>query len=144
LLVRYGLRRSPRASSRRASSASTAASGEISTKLAGNVGVYACVDYSHNGKLIASGNKEGYIQLWNPTTGKEIVLRKGHEGGIRAVAFSPDGTVAASVSREDATIRMWGTASGLQLQKIPVTWTGPDVWWSEEGFTLHSHLGREL
>jgi WD40 repeat protein len=121
------------------------ASGEIAVKLAGNVGVYACVDYSHNGKLIASGNKEGYIQLWNATTGKEILLRKGHEGGIRAVAFSPDGTVAASVSREDATIRIWGTASGTQLLKIPVTWTGPDVWWSEEGsHVAFAPYGREL
>jgi WD40 repeat protein len=121
------------------------ASGEIAVKLAGNVGVYACVDYSHNGRLIASANKEGYIQLWNATTGREIVLRKGHEGGIRAVAFSPDGTVAASVSREDATIRMWGTASGTQLLKIPVTWTGPDVWWSEEGsHVAFAPYGREL
>ncbi len=119
--------------------------GEQLTKLSGTVDVYGCVTYSHGGQLIASGNKEGYVQLWNAGTGQEIVRRSGHEGGIRCVAFSPDGTVAASISREDATIRVWGTASGKQLRKIPVTWRGPDVWWSEEGSAvLFAPYGREI
>jgi WD40 repeat protein len=115
------------------------------SKLSGTVGVYGCVAYSHDGKLIASGNKEGYVQLWNAQTGKEIVHRSGHEGGVRAVAFSPDGSLAASVSRDDATIRVWGMASGAELLKIPVTWRGPDVWWSEEGSdVLFAPYGREV
>jgi WD40 repeat protein len=120
-------------------------SGEQRFKLSGEVGVYGCVDYSHDGKLIASGNMAGYVQLWNAETGKEVVLRSGHEGGVRSVAISPDGTVAASVSRQDSTIRVWGLASGNQLVKIPVTWRGPDVWWSEEGsHVMFAPYGREL
>lgn len=120
-------------------------SGQQLSKLPGNVGVYGRVSYSHSGQLIASGNKDGYVQLWNADSGKEIVRRSGHEGGIRCVAFSPDGTVAASLSRRDGTIRIWGTASGKQLRKIPVTWRGPDVWWSEEGSdVLFAPYGREI
>jgi WD40 repeat protein len=120
-------------------------SGQQVAKLSGDVDVYGCVAYSHNGRLIASGNKDGYVQLWDATTGRELVRRWGHEGGIRCVAFSPDGTLAASLSREDETIRVWGTASGKQLLKIPVTWRGPDVWWSEEGSdVLFAPYGREI
>lgn len=119
--------------------------GEQRFNLSGDVGVYGIVDYSHDGQLIVSGNKEGYVQFWNAKTGKEVVRRTGHEGGIRSVAISPDGSIAASVSRQDGTIRVWGLASGSQLAKIPVTWRGPDVWWSEEGSqVLFAPYGREL
>ena len=115
------------------------------TKLHGDVGVYGCVAYSHSGKMIASGNQAGYVQLWDAATGKEIVRRHGHKGGIRCVDFSPDGTVAASISRDDASIRIWGTATGNQLAEIPVTWRGSDVWWSEEGSdVLFAPYGGEI
>lgn len=120
-------------------------SGRQVSKLQGNVGVYGRVAYSHDGKLIASGNYDGYVQLWDAKTGREIVRGWGHEGGIRCVAFSPDGTLAASISRQDATIRVWGVTGGRQLLKIPVSWRGPDVWWSEEGSdVLFAPYGREI
>jgi WD40 repeat protein len=123
----------------------SARDGRQLVKLSGDVGVYGCVAWSHDGNLIASGNQQGFVQLWNAETGKEIVRRWGHEGGIRCVDFSPDGSVAASLSREDATIRIWGTASGKQLLKIPVTWRGSDVWWNEEGSdVLFAPYGREI
>ena len=119
--------------------------GQQLIKLDGEVGVYGCVAYSHDGKLIASGNGDGYVQLWDAATGKQIVRRWGHEGGIRCVDFSPDGTLAASVSRKDASIRIWGTTTGKQLAKIPLTWRGPDVWWSEEGSNvLFAPYGGEV
>jgi len=47
----------------------------------------------------------------------EIVPIKcvGHEGYVTAVAVSPDGKQAASVSAADNTLRMWDTASGEEL-----------------------------
>ncbi len=114
-------------------------------KLSGEVGVYGCIAYSHHGGLIASGNKEGCIQLWSAETGDEIDHRTGHDGGIRSVSISPDGSLAVSMSRQDATIRVWGMASGKQLLKIPVTWRGSDVWWNEEGSeVLFAPYGREI
>jgi WD40 repeat protein len=119
--------------------------GEQRFKLSGDVRVHGHVEYSHDGQLIVSGNQEGYVQFWNAKTGQEIVRRSGHEGGIRSVAISPDGSIAASVSRQDGTIRVWGMASGSQLAKIPVTWRGSDVWWNEEGSHIQfAPYGREL
>ncbi|PQO37035.1 hypothetical protein C5Y96_07710 [Blastopirellula marina] len=114
-------------------------------KLAGQADNSGSVAYSHDGKWIASCNRDGFVQLWDAHTGKEIVKRFGHEGGVRAGAFSPDGTLIASISRQDATLRIWGTASGKELLKFPVPWQGSDVWWNEEGSSVwFAPYGREV
>lgn len=114
-------------------------------KFDGVVASSGSVAYSHDGKLIASGNREGHVQLWDANTGRELVRRFGHEGGVRCAAFSPDGTLIASICRQDSTIRIWGTASGKELLKLPVDFKGPDVWWNEEGCKVwFAPYGREV
>lgn len=121
------------------------ATGKQTLKLSGDVGVYGRVAWSHDGATIASGNQLGRVQFWDAQTGKEKVRRNGHELGVRAVALSPDGSLAASLSRADGTLRLWGTASGKQLRKFEVAWAGSDVHWSKEGNGLFfPPYGREV
>lgn len=49
--------------------------------------------------------------------GREVVPIKcvGHTGAVTAVAVSPDGKRAASVSYTDNTLRMWDTGNGDEL-----------------------------
>ncbi len=109
------------------------------------VGAPGCVAYSHDGKLIATGNPSGDIQLWDAATGKELSRKQGHEGGVRGGVFSPDGTLIASISRTDSTIRIWGATTGKQLLTLPVTFKGPDVWWNEEGSKVwFAPYGRDV
>ena len=98
-----------------------------------DIGASSIVTYSNDGTMIASSNAKGRIQFWDAQTGGEIDRRWGHKGDVESAAFSPDGRLAVSVSREDATIRVWGTVSGKQLKKIPLRFTGQDVWWNSEG-----------
>ncbi|MEE4195871.1 MAG: serine/threonine-protein kinase [Anaerolineae bacterium] len=70
------------------------------------------LDFSPNGKTLASGGKYGPIRLWDVESGELISTFEGHQNSVHFVAFSPDGSKLASAS-EDQTLRVWDLASGF-------------------------------
>jgi WD40 repeat protein len=67
------------------------------------------VAFSADGALLATGDKVGHVVVWDATTGKELaaceapvmytwdkVQRLHSIGGVRSLAFSPDGTALAA------------------------------------------------
>jgi WD40 repeat protein len=55
---------------------------------------------------VVSGSRNWTIKLWDVSRGEEVATLRGHEGPIRSVAFSPDGTRVVSGS-DDQTIKLW-------------------------------------
>lgn len=64
------------------------------------------VTFSPTEKILATGDSDGKVRLWDVATGEAVGVLQGHRDEIRALAFSPDGTLVASACN-DATVVIW-------------------------------------
>ncbi len=69
---------------------------------------------SPDGSLIATGDTEGVVRLWDVRDGRELAVLRGHGQIVYSLDFSPDGQRLASASR-DGTVRLWDVERGQEL-----------------------------
>jgi WD40 repeat protein len=66
----------------------------------------SAIAFSPDGKLLASGEKDGLIDIWDTTNWQEAQTPlSGHTQTVVDLAFSPDGTTLASVGKDNKLIR---------------------------------------
>jgi WD40 repeat protein len=76
------------------------------------------VALSADGSRIASGDLgSGTIRFWETATGKPSGGVLVHEGGVWALAFSPDGQVLVT-GGYDRTVRFWSVALGEEIGPV--------------------------
>jgi WD40 repeat protein len=82
---------------------------------------------SPDDRLLLSGSLDRQVRLWERITGKEIHTFQGHSRALAAVAFSPNGRLAASAGGNLAypypevgprKIRLWDTVTGKELAQF--------------------------
>ena len=102
-------------------------------------GTVAGVAFSPDGRLLATGNQDHTVRLWDPATGKHLRTLTGHTASVEGVAFSPDGHLLASAS-DDKTARLWDPATGKHLRTLTGHHPGfvKDVAFSPDGRLLAS------
>jgi WD40 repeat protein len=99
--------------------------------------VYALA-WSPNGTKLATGGKNGVIQVWNTTIHTLLATAETHAGEMYALAWSPDGKYLATGSW-DGTVQVWEALTGKLLR----TYHGhtAEVWnvsWSPKGKLIAS------
>ncbi|MBG1271027.1 nSTAND1 domain-containing NTPase [Nostoc sp. WHI] len=78
--------------------------------------VVQIVRFSRKANIIASGDSEGLIKLWNVKDGKfnHIGTIKAHDDKIFALDFSPDGKYLASSGTEE-TVKVWEVDQAIKI-----------------------------
>lgn len=85
--------------------------------LSGHLCCVRAVAFSPNGQILASGNFDNTIKLWQVSNGEMLHSISGHSGwinGVRSVAISPDGQLLAS-GGADKAVKLWNLETGELL-----------------------------
>ncbi len=127
--------------------------------LKGEFGNVYGLAWSPDSQLLATSTDDDTIRVWDVTTGRlyqtlkgrsyEMIqisttlfgLGLGHSGWVRSLAWSPDGKVLASGSR-DTTIQLWDVETGMPRQDFKGH--AKEIYclaWSPDGQTLASGAG---
>ncbi len=104
--------------------------------LEGHINDVLSVSFSSDGALLASGGgwEEGTVKLWYVAT-RELIGTLEHEYQVKAVAFSPDGNILASVSRDGT--RLWNATTREPIANLEGA-SGQSVAFSPDGQSLVS------
>lgn len=78
--------------------------------------VYA-VEFSPDGRLLASGGADRQLKLWNTDTGKIIYTLDGHQDAVTALQFMPNGKILISASA-DCTLGFWDIDGKKLIKQI--------------------------
>jgi WD40 repeat protein len=72
------------------------------------------MEYSRDGRTLATGGADTAVKLWDTTTWRELRTLEGHSGHITGIAFLPDGRQIATTA-SDGTTRVWDGPTGREL-----------------------------
>ena len=107
-------------------------SGECKHVLKGHKGKIALLDYSPNGKRLASaGHGDLTVRLWDTACGVELLKLTGHRDNVKIVNFTSDGNILISMD-VSGEVRFWNSRTGehlasfINLEKGHLWTTPPD------------------
>ncbi len=94
----------------------SAATGKEVRTMEGHATQVSAVGISADGAVLASGNGDGTIRLWNVRQ-RQVQILQGHTTPVETVVFSPDAKTLAS-SDASQTLKIWDTLTGRVLKTL--------------------------
>jgi WD40 repeat protein len=76
------------------------------------------VDFSPDGKWLASSSDDRSVRIWDPATGKQKYRMTGHSTAVYGVRFSPDGKTIASTGASGRRVRLWDPSTGKETYRF--------------------------
>lgn len=89
----------------------------LPTVLKGHDEPVLTIAFSSDGKILASGGTEGFINIWRLPSDKPSELR-GHSASVRHLLFADNGRTLISASG-DCTVRIWDVQQNTQRFVYP-------------------------
>jgi WD40 repeat protein len=80
---------------------------------------YDGVGISPDFKYLATGQNDGTVQIWDATSGKQLLSFKGHPSDAFLNRYSSDSTRILTTSYGDLTAKVWDIASALKTGTPP-------------------------
>jgi WD40 repeat protein len=94
-----------------------AESGDVYKKLDENTGSITALACDPEGKLLATGNKDKNVKLWDIRSGANRFIFRKHKGEILSLVFAADGKTFLSGSA-DQQIKIWDPKTGRVLKTL--------------------------
>src|SRR5262249_32074493 len=91
--------------------------GKVERYLEGSAEKSSRFAFSADGCKVLAGSTDGIVRLWNVETGQE--LRRFTRDGAQPLAVSPDGQLALTGSRYDASVELWDRLPPFPHKKAP-------------------------
>jgi WD40 repeat protein len=112
--------------------------GTILCTYCGHTDLVTTVVWSPDGTRIASAGDDTTVQVWDATTGANVLTYKGHSEWVSAVAWAPDGKRIASTGG-DITVQVWDAIDGNTVCTVHGhTYSLRRMAWSPDGTRIAS------
>jgi WD40 repeat protein len=80
-------------------------------------GFVTTLSFRHDGATLASGSEDGFVRIWEVSSGRLVRELGPHPGSAFGALHSPDGRLVSGAD-DTGTIRLWDTRTGALVQEL--------------------------